>query len=71
MTVYDFRFFQDYRAPLGGLTFDAMRHELRQWAPCSTIFRAIAQGPGFHVVLRLSPYVIGPVVEGYLHTREA
>ena len=73
---YDFRFFRDYRAPLEGLTFDAMRHELRQWAPCTTGFRAIAQGHGalcsrFYIVLRFSPHVIGPMIEGYLYAREA
>ena len=70
MTVYDFRFFRDYRAPLSVLTFDALRHELRMWSPCNTIFRAIMREPGFYVVLRLSPYVIGPCIEGYLYARD-
>ena len=66
MQKYTFRFFRDYRDYIETDTFDTLRHELRQWEPCNTIFRAISQGNGRYIVLKLSPYIIGPLIEGYL-----
>lgn len=64
--MYSFRFFRDRRDALVCPNLAALREELRAYVPWNTVFRAISQGNGRYVVLMLSPYVIGPAIEGYL-----
>jgi hypothetical protein len=66
--MYSFRFYKDARDAIECETMNAMRHAIRCYSPCSTIFRAIATAPGRHTVILLSPYMIGPVLVGFLST---
>jgi hypothetical protein len=68
--TYSFRFFRDRREYFEGNSLQELRDELRAYCPWNTVFRAIAVNRGQYVVLRLSPYLIGPDIEGYLTTPE-
>jgi len=69
-SAYQFRFYRDRRAYFECDTMQEWRDELRAYCPWNTVYRAISQGGGFYVVLMLSPYVIGPQIEGYLWVRD-
>jgi hypothetical protein len=64
--AYQFRFYRDYRNYFECDSLTELREELRAYCPCTTVFRAVARAPGRYTVLRFSPYVIGPMIEGYL-----
>lgn len=66
--TYSFRFKGDYRDSIECNSMQELRDELRAYCPCSTLFRAINVNRGKYVVMRLSPYLIGPDIEGYLTT---
>lgn len=68
--TYSFRFFRDSRKAVESHSFEELREELRAYCPANTVFRAISRGDGRYTVLRLSPYLIGPHIEGYLHISE-
>ena len=44
----------------------AIKHDIRQYSPCSTRYRAVAIGPRQWAVITFSPYTIGPNLAGYL-----
>ena len=44
----------------------AIKHEVKQYSPSSTHYRAVAIDIRRWVILTFSPYTIGPNIAGYL-----
>ena len=66
--MFTFTEFQSDRAIIGDRA--SVLGKIRAYCPASTKFKAIGQpmdgAKGRWIVLRMSQYIIGPVVEGYL-----
>jgi len=64
--MYSFRPFNSNATYYEADTLTQVKHNIRQHAPSSTKYKAVATGMGKWAILSLSPYTFGPELIGYL-----